>query len=73
MQVKEVQSIEERHLAVAQKAKILMYLHGLNAKVQLKQIGESKNRKCPGMMINQVMSSPENKKYLKMILKAFER
>lgn len=73
MQAKKVQSIEERHLAVAQKAKTLMYLHGLNAKVQLQQIGDSKNRKCPGMMINRVMRSPENKKYLNMILKELKR
>lgn len=65
----EVQSIEEKHLIVAKQAKKLMYLHGLNAKVQLEQIGDSKNRKCPGRMIKQIKNSPKNSKYLELIFK----
>ena len=65
----EVQSIEERHLIIAKQAKKLMYLHGLNAKVQLEQIGDSKNRRCPGQMIYKIKNSPKNNKYLEFILK----
>lgn len=72
IQTREGESIEEKHLIIAREAKKLMYLHGLNAKVKLAQIGDSKNRRCPRQMINQVKNSPENKKYLKLILKSFE-
>ncbi|WP_020589617.1 hypothetical protein [Desulfobacter curvatus] len=65
----EVQSIEDRHLTIAKQAKKLMYLHGLHAKVQLEQIGDSKKRRCPGQMIYQVKNSPKNSKYLELILK----
>lgn len=65
----EVQTIEGRHLTIAKQAKKLMYLHGLNAKIQLEQIGDSKNRRCPGQMIHQVKNSPKNSKYLELVLK----
>lgn len=65
----ERQSIEERHLVIAKQAKKLMYLHGLNAKVQLEQIGASKNRRCPGQMIYHVKNSPRNNKYLELLFK----
>lgn len=72
IQTQKGQSIEEKHLIIAKEAKKLMYLHGLNAKVKLEQIGDSKKRRCPRQMINRVKKSPENKKYLKLILKTFE-
>ncbi len=65
----ETQSVEDRHLTIAKQAKKLMYLHGLNAKVQIEKIGDSKNRRCPGQMIYQVKNSPKNSKYLELILK----
>jgi hypothetical protein len=37
--------------------------------VQLEQIGDSKNRRCPGQMIYHIKNSPKNNKYLKLILK----
>lgn len=65
----DTQSIDERDITIARQAKKLMYLHGLNAKVQLEQIGDSKNRRCPGQMIYHIKNSPKNKKYLEAILK----
>jgi len=65
----EVQPIEAKHLIIAKQAKKLMYLHGLNAKIQLEQIGDSKKRRCPGQMIYQIKNSPKNNKYLELILK----
>jgi uncharacterized UBP type Zn finger protein len=65
----DAQSIDERDLTIAKQAKKLMYLHGLNAKVQLEQIGDSKNRRCPGQMIYHIKNSPKNRKYLESILK----
>lgn len=65
----EVQSIEEKHVIIAKQAKKLMYLHGLHAKIQLEQIGDSKNRICPGRMVNQIKKSPKNSKYLELIFK----
>ena len=65
----EMQAIDERDITIARQAKKLMYLHGLNAKVQLEQIGDSKNRRCPGQMIYHIKNSPKNKKYLESILK----
>nr|WP_321402359.1 hypothetical protein [uncultured Desulfobacter sp.] len=62
-------SIDDRDITIARQAKKLMYLHGLNAKVQLEQIGNSKNRRCPGQMIYHIKQSPKNKKYLESILK----
>jgi hypothetical protein len=65
----DAQSIDERAITIARQAKKLMYLHGLNAKVQLAQIGDSKNRRCPGQMIYHIKNCPKNKKYLESILK----
>lgn len=65
----DTQTIDERDITIARQAKKLMYLHGLNAKVQLEQIGDSKKRRCPGQMIYHIKNSPKNKKYLESILK----
>ncbi len=59
--------IEAKHLIAARKAKILMFLQGLNAKAKLKKIGEIQHGRCLGHVIAQVMNSPENQEYFNLI------
>jgi len=55
------------YLVAARQAKTLMYLQGLNAKKKLKQITDIKGRRCLGHAIAEIMNSPGNEEYLKLM------
>lgn len=67
IKIEEGNDFDKKHLVAARKAKTFMYLQGLNAKSKLKKIGETQNGRCLGHVIAQIMNSPENEEYFKVI------
>jgi hypothetical protein len=51
--------ITKDHFIAARKAKTLMYLQGLNIKTKMKQMVETKSKRCLGHLIAEVMNSSD--------------
>lgn len=58
--------ITKDHFIAARKAKTLMYLQGLNIKTKMKQMVETKSKRCLGHLIAEVMNSSDYEAYLKL-------
>lgn len=61
--------ITKDHFIAARKAKTLMYLQGLNikTKMKMKQMVETKSKRCLGHLIAEVMNSSDYEAYLKLM------